>query len=99
MQAFIYFLDKALNFLGWGKSIYEASDVAKDRYSTKPTKSLALTSTDIMFGEDADALKQTQVTPTRYISCTLLFLSECDGYDGFQARLLLRGTLWESSLL
>jgi len=60
MKAYV-FPGQGTQFPGMGKDIYENSDVAK-QFFNKSNDILGFSITKIMFGEDAEALKQTKVT-------------------------------------
>ena len=82
MQVYI-FPGQGAQFPGMGKELSEASDVAKERFE-QANKILGFNIKDIMFGEDAEALKQTQVTqPAIFLHSVIL--SELMG-DGFQPK-------------
>ena len=71
MKAFL-FPGQGAQFPGMGKYIYEASQEAKTLFH-QANDILGFNITDIMFGEDAEALKQTQVTqPTIFLHSVIL---------------------------
>ena len=71
MKAYV-FPGQGAQFPGMGKDLYEASAEAKQLFE-KANEILGFSITDIMFGEDAEALKQTQVTqPAISVSYTHL---------------------------
>ena len=71
MNAFI-FPGQGAQFPGMGKDLYEASSIAQERFN-QANEILVFKITDIMFGEDAEALKQTQVTqPAIFLHSTIL---------------------------
>ena len=70
MNAFI-FPGQGAQFPGMGKDLYEASSIAQERFN-QANEILGFKITDIMFGEDAEALKQTQVTqPAIFLHSTI----------------------------
>ncbi|MFQ3340840.1 MAG: [acyl-carrier-protein] S-malonyltransferase [Flavobacteriaceae bacterium] len=71
MNAFV-FPGQGAQFPGMGKDLYESESIAKNRFE-QANEILGFSITDIMFGEDAEALKQTQVTqPAIFLHSTIL---------------------------
>ena len=71
MKAFL-FPGQGAQFPSMGKDIYEASQEAKTLFH-QANEILGFNITDIMFGEDAEALKQTQVTqPAIFLHSVIL---------------------------
>ena len=71
MKAFV-FPGQGAQFPGMGKDLFEASSLAKDMFH-KANEILKFNITDIMFGENAEALKQTKVTqPAIFIHSVIL---------------------------
>ena len=95
MQVYI-FPGQGAQFPGMGKELYEASPIAKERFE-QANKILGFNIKDIMFGEDAEALKQTQVTqPAIFLHSVIL--SELMG-DRFQPEAVAGHSLGEFSAL
>lgn len=66
------FPGQGAQFPGMGKELYEASTEAKKRFE-QANEILGFNIKDIMFGEDAEALKQTQVTqPAIFLHSVIL---------------------------
>ena len=71
MKAYV-FPGQGAQFPGMGKTLYEASAEAKQLFD-KANKILGFSITDIMFGEDAEALKKTKVTqPAIFLHSVIL---------------------------
>ena len=71
MKAYV-FPGQGAQFPGMGKDLYEASVDAKEMFE-KANEILGFSITDIMFGEDAEALKQTKVTqPAIFLHSVIL---------------------------
>jgi len=71
MKAFV-FPGQGTQLPGMGKDLFEASSLAKDMFH-KANEILKFNITDIMFGENAEALKQTKVTqPAIFIHSVIL---------------------------
>ncbi len=71
MKAYV-FPGQGAQFPGMGKDLYEASDDAKQLFE-KGKEILGFSITDIMFGEDVEALKQTKVTqPAIFLHSVIL---------------------------
>ena len=95
MKAYV-FPGQGTQFPGMGKDLYENSDIAKQMFETA-NEILGFSITDIMFGEDAQALKQTKVTqPTIFLHSVIL--SKVLG-DSFQAEMVAGHSLGEFSAL
>lgn len=95
MQVYI-FPGQGAQFPGMGKELYEASPVAKNRFE-QANEILGFNIKDIMFGEDAEALKQTQVTqPAIFLHSVIL--SELMG-ERFQPAAVAGHSLGEFSAL
>ena len=95
MKAFI-FPGQGAQFPGMGQDIYESSSVAKALFDTA-NDILGFKITEVMFGEDAEALKQTQVTqPAIFLHSVIL--SKCLG-EQFQPNAVAGHSLGEFSAL
>lgn len=95
MNAFL-FPGQGAQFPGMAKDLYEASTLAKERFE-QANKTLGFSITDIMFGEDAEALKQTKVTqPAIFLHSVIL--SEIMG-DRFKPNAVAGHSLGEFSAL
>ena len=71
MRAYVY-PGQGTQIPGMGKNLYENSDNAKKMFN-KANEILGFSITDIMFGEDVEALKQTEVTqPSIFIYSVIL---------------------------
>ena len=95
MKAYV-FPGQGAQFPGMGKELYEASTGAKQLFE-KANEILGFSITDIMFGEDAEALKQTKVTqPAIFLHSVILAKSL--GYS-FKAEMVAGHSLGEFSAL
>ena len=95
MQVYI-FPGQGAQFPGMGKELYKASPIAKEHFD-QAHQILGFDIKDIMFGEDAEALKQTQVTqPAIFLHSVIL--SELMG-DRFQPGAVAGHSLGEFSAL
>ena len=95
MNAFV-FPGQGAQFPGMGKDLFETHTLAKKRFE-QANDILDFNITDIMFGEDAEALKETQVTqPAIYLHSTIL--SEVMG-EQFTPQMVAGHSLGEFSAL
>ena len=95
MKAYV-FPGQGAQFPGMGKDLYEASVDAKKMFE-KANEILGFSITDIMFGEDAEALKQTKVTqPAIFLHSVIL--AKVKG-DYFKPEMVAGHSLGEFSAL
>jgi len=95
MKAFV-FPGQGAQFPGMGKDLFESSSLAKERFE-QANQILGFEITQIMFGDDAEALQQTKVTqPAIFLHSTIL--SEVMG-DRFQPEMVAGHSLGEFSAL
>ena len=95
MKAYV-FPGQGAQFPGMGKELYEASTDAKQLFE-KANEILGFSITDIMFGKDAEALKQTKVTqPAIFLHSVIL--AKLLG-DSFKAEMVAGHSLGEFSAL
>ena len=95
MKAYV-FPGQGAQFPGMGKDLYEASVDAKKMFE-KANEILGFSITDIMFGEDAEALKQTKVTqPAIFLHSVIL--AKVKG-DYFKPQMVAGHSLGEFSAL
>ncbi len=95
MNAFV-FPGQGAQFPGMGKDLFESSTIAKERFA-QANEILGFKITEIMFGEDAEALKQTEVTQPAIFLHSII-LSEVMG-DRFQPEMVAGHSLGEFSAL
>jgi len=95
MKAYV-FPGQGAQFPGMGKDLYEASSDAKQMFDTA-NDILGFSITEIMFGEDSEALKQTKVTqPAIFLHSVIL--AKVLG-DSFQPEMVAGHSLGEFSAL
>ena len=95
MKAYV-FPGQGAQFPGMGKDLYETSEEAKQMFE-KANEILGFLITDIMFGEDAEALKQTKVTqPAIFLHSVIL--AKVKG-DYFKPEMVAGHSLGEFSAL
>lgn len=95
MNAFV-FPGQGAQFPGMGKDLFESSAIAKERFA-QANEILGFKITEIMFGEDAEALKRTEVTQPAIFLHSII-LSEVMG-DRFQPEMVAGHSLGEFSAL
>jgi len=95
MKAYI-FPGQGAQFPGMGKDLYEASNNAKKMFE-KANEILGFSITDIMFGEDVEALKQTKVTQPAIFLHSII-LAKVLG-DNFNPEMVAGHSLGEFSAL
>ena len=64
MKAYV-FPGQGAQYVGMGKDLYNYSNLAKEMFE-EANSILGFSITEIMFGEDSEALKQTKVTQPAY---------------------------------
>ena len=95
MNAFV-FPGQGAQFPGMGKDLYASESIAKIRFK-QANEILGFSITEVMFGEDEEALKQTQVTqPAIFLHSTIL--SEVMG-NRFNPEMLAGHSLGEFSAM
>jgi [acyl-carrier-protein] S-malonyltransferase len=95
MNAFI-FPGQGAQFPGMGKDLFESSAIAKERF-VQANEILGFKITEIMFGKDAETLKQTEVTQPAIFLHSII-LSEVMG-KRFQPEMVAGHSLGEFSAL
>ncbi len=95
MKAYV-FPGQGAQFPGMGKDLYEASNNAKKMFE-KANEILSFSITDIMFGEDVEALKQTKVTQPAIFLHSII-LAKVLG-DNFNPEMVAGHSLGEFSAL
>ena len=95
MKAYV-FPGQGAQFPGMGKDLYEASVDAKQMFE-KANEILGFSITDIMFGEDAEALKQTKVTQPAIFLHSVILAKVKGGY--FKPQMVAGHSLGEFSAL
>jgi [acyl-carrier-protein] S-malonyltransferase len=95
MKAYV-FPGQGAQFTGMGKDLYENSVIAKEMFE-RANKILGFSITEIMFGEDTEALKQTKVTqPAIFLHSVIL--TKVLG-ESFKAEMVAGHSLGEFSAL
>jgi len=95
MRAYV-FPGQGAQFPGMGKDLYEASAEAKQMFDTA-NEILGFSITDIMFGEDTEALKQTKVTQPAIFLHSVILAKVLK--NSFQAEMVAGHSLGEFSAL
>jgi [acyl-carrier-protein] S-malonyltransferase len=95
MKAYV-FPGQGAQFPGMGKDLYKASVDAKQMFE-KANEILGFSITDIMFGEDAEALKQTKVTQPAIFLHSVILAKVKGGY--FKPEMVAGHSLGEFSAL
>ena len=95
MKAYV-FPGQGAQFPGMGKDLYEASVDAKQMFE-KANEILGFSITDIMFGEDVEALKQTKVTQPAIFLHSVILAKVKEGY--FKPEMVAGHSLGEFSAL
>tara|TARA_B110000263_G_scaffold112939_1_gene98572 strand:+ start:278 stop:1156 length:879 start_codon:yes stop_codon:yes gene_type:complete len=95
MNAFV-FPGQGAQFPGMGKDLYASESIAKIRFK-QANEILGFSITEVMFGEDAEALKQTQVTQPAIFLYSII-LSEVMG-NRFNPEMLAGHSLGEFSAM
>ena len=95
MNAFI-FPGQGAQFQGMGKDLFESSAIAKERFA-QANEILGFKITEIMFGKDAETLKQTEVTQPAIFLHSII-LSEVMG-KRFQPEMVAGHSLGEFSAI
>ena len=95
MKAYV-FPGQGAQFPGMGKDLYEASADARQLFE-KANEILGFSITNIMFGEDAEALKQTKVTQPAIFLHSVILAKVLD--NSFQPEMVAGHSLGEFSAL
>jgi len=95
MKAFV-FPGQGAQFPGMGKYLYDNSETAKELFE-KANGILGFSITEIMFGEDAESLKQTKVTQPSIFLHSVILAKALD--DSFKPEMVAGHSLGEFSAL